>query len=113
MLAGADVVVLPAGSVATAVIACEPFATCPLSHCSENGDPYCFAPRFVPSTLYCTLSTLVLSVAFAVSVKEPDTVAPFAGAVTDTTGGVVSVGWLTWMIDATDGTLVPLRMNSM
>src|SRR5262245_26984765 len=113
MLTAADVVVFPAGSVATAVIACEPLATCPLSHCSENGDPYCLAPRFAPSSLYWTLSMLVLSVAFAVSDTFPDTAAPFDGVVTETAGGVVSVGWLTWMIDATDGTLLPLRMNSM
>jgi hypothetical protein len=46
---------------------------------------------FVPSTLNCTLATVTLSVAVAVTFTLPDTVADAAGDVIDTVGGVVSL----------------------
>ena len=48
------------------------------------------APRFAPSSLNCTPATLTLSDAVAVTVTVPETVAPAAGAVIETVGGVVS-----------------------
>ena len=45
---------------------------------------------FAPSNWNCTLATLTLSEAFAVMFTVPETVAPFAGAVIVTVGGVVS-----------------------
>ena len=50
------------------------------------------APTFVvPSRRNCTLVTPTLSAAVALTATlAPDTVAPAAGAVTDTVGGVVS-----------------------
>src|SRR5262249_58188823 len=50
-------------------------------------------PRFAPSRMNWTPATPMLSVAAADTVTaEPETVAPFAGAVIDTEGGVVSGG---------------------
>jgi hypothetical protein len=46
------------------------------------------APTLAPSTWNCTLATPTLSDAFAVTLTVPDAVAPFAGAVIDTVGGV-------------------------
>src|SRR5438445_13893084 len=48
------------------------------------------APRFAPSSLNCTPTTPTLSVALAETVTVPATVAPSAGAVIETVGGVVS-----------------------
>ena len=39
----------------------------------------------------CTLATATLSEAFAETVTVPETVAPFAGAVMETVGGVLSL----------------------
>jgi hypothetical protein len=89
---GAEVVALPLVSVAVAVTECEPFATDVESHGTEYGDVVSGAPTAVPSTLSCTLATPTLSEADALNVTDPDTVAPAAGAVTDTVGGVVSGG---------------------
>jgi hypothetical protein len=47
-------------------------------------------PRLAPSNWNCTLATLTLSVALAVTVAVPETVAPLAGAVIETAGAVVS-----------------------
>src|SRR3984893_12156705 len=48
-------------------------------------------PIFVPSTLNCTFATATLSEAVAESATdEPETVAPFAGAVSETEGAVLS-----------------------
>ena len=57
------------------------------------------APRFAPSSLNCTPATAPLSVALALTATLPFTVAPWAGAVSETVGGVVSaeetpVAWL-------------------
>ena len=48
------------------------------------------APRFAPSSLNCTPATVPLSDALALIEIVPLTVAPPAGAVIDTVGGVVS-----------------------
>ena len=49
------------------------------------------APKLAPSNRNCTPATPTLSAAVADTVTaEPDTVAPFAGAVIDTVGTVVS-----------------------
>ena len=53
-------------------------------------------PRLAPSSNHWTLATATLSEAFALTVTEPDTVPPAAGAVTETVGGVVSVVLLVW-----------------
>jgi hypothetical protein len=56
------------------------------------------APTFPPSTLNWTLATATSSDAFAVRFTVPDNVAPAAGEVMETVGGVVSLG---------DGVFVP------
>ena len=48
------------------------------------------APRLAPSSLNWTPATPTLSVALAETMIVPDTVAPEAGAVMETTGGVRS-----------------------
>src|SRR5437879_13391865 len=53
------------------------------------------APRLTPSSLSCTPTTPTLSVALAETVTVPETVAPAAGAVIDTVGGVVSLKTVT------------------
>ena len=50
------------------------------------------APRLAPSSLNCTPLTPVSSEALAVTFALPLTVAPSAGALTDTAGLVVSAG---------------------
>ena len=50
------------------------------------------APSVAPSTLNCTPDTPTLSLALAVTYVVPDTVAPEAGDVIETVGGVVSGG---------------------
>jgi hypothetical protein len=49
------------------------------------------APRFAPSSLNCTPTTPTLSAALAETVVVPATVAPAAGAVIETVGGVLSL----------------------
>jgi hypothetical protein len=87
---GADVVVLPAASEAVAVNVYVPFATVVVSQLIAYGAVVSAAPRFAPFSLNCTAVTPTLSLAVALTVTVPDTVAPLAGAVTDTVGGVVS-----------------------
>jgi len=86
----ADVVVFPAPSRATAVSVCGPFPLAKVSHEAEYGALVSSAPRFAPSTLNWTPATEPLSAAFAVTATVDATVAPAAGAVIDTVGGVVS-----------------------
>src|SRR5579859_2926298 len=81
---------LPAASHAVAVSVCEPFAIFVVSSVPLYGALLNALPRFAPSSLSCTPVTPTLSDAPAVTVMEPDTVAPLAGAVTETVGGVVS-----------------------
>src|SRR5205807_361174 len=64
-----------------------------------NGTAYGAAvaspPRLRPSRLNCTPATVPLSVAFALTVIVPATVAPALGAVMETAGGVVSLKTVT------------------
>src|SRR2546427_6159894 len=85
-------VVLPAASRATAVKLWEPLATRVVFQEIEYGAAVTSAPRFAPSSLNCTPTTPTLSVALAETVIVPATVAPAAGAVSETIGGVVSGG---------------------
>src|SRR5579862_7001682 len=86
------VVLFPAASLATAASVCDSLLAAVVSHEIEYTGPLpvTTAPRLAPSSLNCTPVTPTLSVAFADTVIVPDTVAPFAGALIDTTGGVVS-----------------------
>src|SRR2546427_8031550 len=85
-------VLLPAASRATAVRLWEPLATRVVFHKREYGAAVTSAPRLAPSSLNCTPTTPTLSVALAETVIVPATVAPAAGAVSETVGGVVSGG---------------------
>lgn len=60
-------------------------------HVVTYGDERTAAPMFAPFSLNWTKETPTVSVAVAVSATdEPPTVAPLAGAVSKTVGGVVS-----------------------
>src|SRR5207237_122816 len=89
-LTAAEVVVLPAASRATAVRVCVALVAVVAAHERAYGAVITSAPRFAPSSLNCTPTTPTLSVALAETVTMPETVAPAAGAVIDTVGGVVS-----------------------
>ncbi len=86
------VLVLPAASRATAVSAWAALVAVRVSHATEYGALVSSAPRLAPSSLNCTPLTAVSSEALAVTLTVPPTVAPSAGAVTDTVGLVVSTG---------------------
>src|SRR5439155_25942304 len=88
----ADVFRFPAASRATAVRVCEPFPTLAVFQEVEYGANVSSAPTAPPSTRNCTPATLTLSEAVALTVTVDDTVAPFAGDVMLTDGGVVSEG---------------------
>src|SRR5207249_1444311 len=90
-----DVVVFPAPSRATAVRLWAPVATVVVSHNTEYGAAVTSTPRFAPSSLNCTPITPTLSLALAVTGTLPETVAPAAGEVIDTDGGVVSFDTVT------------------
>ena len=87
---GGDVVVLPAASLARAVIVCGPGPAWVVSHVVVNGAVVTGAPTWAPSTSNPTSVTATLSVAVAESRTRPDTVAPASGSVTVTPGAVVS-----------------------
>src|SRR5882762_5252876 len=87
----ADVVRLPAASRATAVTVCEPLLAVSVFHGAEYGAVVASAPVLTPSTLNCTPTTPTLSEAFAVMVIVREPVAPWAGEVTETDGGVWSL----------------------
>src|SRR5439155_9130477 len=89
-VAAAEVVLFPATSRATAVSLWLPLPTAVLSQVTENGEVVSSAPSGVPSNWNCTPTTPTLSEAEAATDTDPDTVAPSAGAVSDTAGGVVS-----------------------
>src|SRR5258708_7076427 len=91
----ADVAVLPAASRATAVSVCEALLAVVVFQATEYGAVVTSAPRFAPSSLNCTPTTPTLSDALAPTVVVPDTVAPAAGAVMLTVGGVVSLKTVT------------------
>ena len=59
-------------------------------HGTKYGADVTSAPKFAPSSLNCTPATATLSLAVALTVVGPETVAPCAGAVTATVGGVLS-----------------------
>ena len=59
-------------------------------HATVYGAVVSSAPRLAPSRRNCTPATPTLSDALAVTFTEPDTVAPAAGAVRATVGGVLS-----------------------
>src|SRR5580658_3558301 len=84
------VALLPAVSMATAVRECLPLISVAVLRDTEYGALVSRAPRFEPSTWNCTLATATLSEALAVTVMVPETVAPEAGEVMETLGGVVS-----------------------
>jgi hypothetical protein len=83
---------LPAASRATAVRVCEPLLAEVVFQDTEYGAAVSSAPRLEPSSLNCTPTTPTLSEALAVTLVVPETVAPEAGAVILTVGGVVSGG---------------------
>ena len=96
---GAEVVTLPAASRATAVTLWVPLATVVELHDIPYGAVVSSPPTLVPSTLNCTPATPTLSAALAAKFTVPDTVAPAAGAVTDTVGAWVSGAALETVID--------------
>ena len=89
---GAEVVWLPAASRATAVRVCVPPLAVVVSHETEYGVVVSSAPPLTPSSWNWTPATPWLSDAVAVTVIVPETVAPEAGDVILTVGGVVSGG---------------------
>src|SRR3989344_2074410 len=86
----AESVVFPAASLATAVRVWVPFEVPVVLQVVEYGDVVSSVPRFAPSSLNWTPATPTLSVADAETATEPETVEPFAGAVKDTEGAMVS-----------------------
>src|SRR4029077_8186061 len=82
--------VLPAASRATAVSVCEPLLAVVVFQEAAYGAVVSSTPRLAPSRRNCTPATPTLSDALAVTLIVPVTVAPLAGAVTLTVGGVVS-----------------------
>src|SRR3954470_19309438 len=87
----AAVVVFPAASRATAVNVWVPLVALVVSQVLVYGAAASSEPQFTPSNLNCTPATPMLSDAVAEMVTAgPDMVAPFAGAVSETVGGVVS-----------------------
>src|SRR5213592_4740843 len=89
-LTAAAVVVLPAASRATAVRVCAPLVAPVVFQEMEYGTANTSVPRLAPSRWNCTPTTPTLSVAVAATETVAATVAPAAGAVSDTVGGVVS-----------------------
>src|SRR4051812_5831313 len=67
-LIGADVVVLPAASRATAVSVCVPDDAVVVFHAIEYGAVVSSAPRLAPSSLNWTPTTPTLSLAVALTV---------------------------------------------
>ncbi len=88
---GADVAVLPAASRTTAVSTRDPSVTVDVSQATAYGAAMSSAPIGTLSTRNRTPATPTSSDAPAVTVVEPETVAPGPGEVIVTVGGVVSV----------------------
>ena len=104
----AEVPVVPAESVATAVMVWVPFVRVVLLKVVVYGAVVNADPTDVPSTLNCTLAIVnpVAAVALAVSVTlDPDIVAPLTGAVTDTVGAAAVL--LTVTVTAAEVPVVP------
>src|SRR5260221_8977219 len=93
----AEVVPLPAASRATAVSVWLPFAAALVSQDTEYGEAMSSVPRLTPSSLNCTPTTAMSSLAFAETATVPETVAAAAGAVIETDGGVESFDTVTVM----------------
>src|SRR5205823_5701444 len=64
-------------------------------HATAYGGVVSSAPSDTPSSLNCTPTTPVVSVAVAVTETVPLTTPPAAGAVTETAGGTVSLNTVT------------------
>src|SRR5215217_8534765 len=86
-----DVPHLPAASAALAKIVCRPLATVVELQLACHGAAPSHATS-TPSTYHFACVTPTASEASAASVTVPETVAPAAGDVTQTVGGVVSLG---------------------
>ncbi|MEA2129081.1 MAG: hypothetical protein QOJ85_1972 [Solirubrobacteraceae bacterium] len=100
----AEVVVFAAASRATAVSVCTPLVAVVAFHVVAYGAVVSSAPSGAPSSRNCTPVTPTSSLAVAVTATaEPLTVAPLAGAVSDTAGGDVSSGMTA--VASFDGTL--------
>jgi hypothetical protein len=84
------VVLFPAPSVAMARNVWLPLDDFVESQENAYGEAAFAEPRFAPSNWNCTPATLTLSAAVAVTATVPETVAPLAGEVIVTVGGVVS-----------------------
>src|SRR5205807_5439648 len=82
----------PAASRATAVSVCEPLPAVVVSQVVVYGAAVTSPPRLAPSNWNCTPATPTLSLADAVTLVEPVTVWPAAGAVIETVGAVLSEG---------------------
>lgn len=96
-----DVARLPEVSAATALSVYDPSGVevpATVFHVVVYGEDNIADPIFVFPTLNWTSPTATLSVAVAKSVTMPPTVAPFAGAVSDTVGGVVSPKPMTFTV---------------
>src|SRR3989442_14375882 len=63
------------------------------------------APRLTPSSLNWTPTTPMLSVAFAATVRVPETVAPAVGVMMEAAGGVMSVNVAVTGVAALRGTV--------
>src|SRR6266581_8293421 len=85
----------PPIQLTVAASVCEPFATLVVSRATEYGAAVSSAPSAAPSNRNWTPATPTLSEASALTLIVPDTVAPFAGAVIDTVGGVLSLNTVT------------------
>jgi hypothetical protein len=101
MVMPVEVVVFPARSLATAVRVWEALVVAVVFQTMEYGEVVSSAERLTPSSLNWTPTTPTLSAAVAETVVVvPKTVAPLAGAVMDTVGGVVSGGAVTVNVNA-------------
>ena len=83
---------MPAASRATAVRLWTPSTTASVFQDVVYGAAVTSAPSVAPSSWNWTPATPTLSEAVAETVTVPLTLAPSAGAVSETTGGVVSAG---------------------
>src|SRR5439155_27373878 len=102
----ADVVALPAASRARAVSVCDPLLVVVVFQLTTYGALVPSAPRVAPSRKNWTPATPTLSEAVAVTATGPETVAPLAGAVMLTLGGVVSA-FATVTVTAADVVALP------
>src|SRR5688572_2632644 len=87
----AERVVLPAPSRARAVSACDPLTDVVVSQLAEYGALVSSPPSAAPSRKNWTPATVTSSDAFAVTLIDPNSVAPPPGEVIASVGGVVSV----------------------